>query len=259
VKGRELNCHVVCRCPFNTWRNSYDEAGTLYDTALFLLNMNARNTAKISRPGCWAMAGMLMMGVDSTHARWLKNSPAMNYTESRAQFGGECILSSPLILSFDPSNATAIDSVWNIITNREAIAVNKAWAGQPGALLDQSGSEVGMWCFQFDRLQNTTCKFAKWMVWSKPLPYGVVAVLLMNNDNQVSDVNVSIEALNITCGGHHDSDNSQNQTCYVRDIWKKRDLGAFPTSGVWTAKQLTPHDTMFIVVTPTRNTSAWRL
>ena len=25
--------------------------------------MNARNTATISRPGCWAMAGMLMLGV----------------------------------------------------------------------------------------------------------------------------------------------------------------------------------------------------
>ena len=44
---------VFCRCPFNTWRNSYDEAYTLYDTALFLLNMNARNTANVSRPGCW--------------------------------------------------------------------------------------------------------------------------------------------------------------------------------------------------------------
>ncbi len=47
----------------NTWRYSYDEAYTLFDTALFLLNMNARNTATISRPGCWAMAGMLMLGV----------------------------------------------------------------------------------------------------------------------------------------------------------------------------------------------------
>ena len=54
---------TVSGCPFNTWRNSYDEAYTLFDTALFLLNMNARNTATISRPGCWAMAGMLMLGV----------------------------------------------------------------------------------------------------------------------------------------------------------------------------------------------------
>jgi hypothetical protein len=89
------------------------QAYTLYDTALFLLNMNARNTAAISRPGCWAMAGMLMVGVDSTHGRWLaKNSAVMNRTEMEVQFGGECILSSPLILSFDPTNSTAIDRVW---------------------------------------------------------------------------------------------------------------------------------------------------
>jgi hypothetical protein len=54
-----------------------------------------------------AMAGMLMVGVDSTHARWLtKNSAPMNESEAKVQFGGECILSSPLILSFDPTNAT---------------------------------------------------------------------------------------------------------------------------------------------------------
>ena len=59
---------TISGCPFNTWRNSYDEAYTLFDTALFLLNMNARNTATISRPGCWAMAGMLMLGVGAlTH------------------------------------------------------------------------------------------------------------------------------------------------------------------------------------------------
>lgn len=45
------------------------QAYTLYDTALFLLNMNAKNTAEVSRPGCWAMAGMLMVGVDNTHVR----------------------------------------------------------------------------------------------------------------------------------------------------------------------------------------------
>jgi hypothetical protein len=153
-------------CPFNTWRNSYDEAYTLYDTALFLLNMNARNTENVSRPGCWAMAGMLMVGVDSTHARWLAtNSAPMNESEARVQFGGECILSSPLWLSFDPTNATAIDGVWDIITNTEAIAVNKLWAGKPGSLLDEAKTTVPMWCFQADRTTtNSTCAYASWQV-----------------------------------------------------------------------------------------------
>eukprot|EP01052_Picozoa_sp_SAG31_P006596 SAG31_NODE_304_length_18019_cov_10.386440_11_plen_363_part_00 len=151
-------------CPFNTWRNSYDEAYTLYDTALFLLNMNKRNTAAVSRPGCWAMAGMLMVGVDSAHARWVQNSVPMNYSEMQVQFGGECILSSPLILSFDPTNATAIDRVWPIITNTEAIAVNKAWSGSPGAILTESSALVRMWCFQAARHGNSTCAFPSWQV-----------------------------------------------------------------------------------------------
>ena len=93
--------------------------------------------------GCWALAGMLMVGVDSTHARWLgTNSEPMNISEARVQFGAECILSSPLILSLDPTNATAIDSVWPLITNTEAIAVNKLWAGKPGSLLVESKSTV---------------------------------------------------------------------------------------------------------------------
>ena len=50
---------------------------------------------------------------DTTHSRWTAiNSPMMNFTEARSQFGGECILSSPLILSFDPTNSSAIDEVW---------------------------------------------------------------------------------------------------------------------------------------------------
>jgi len=52
-------------CPFHSWRNSYDEHYTLYDTALFLMMMNSKNNANVSRPGCWAMAGMLMAGVNN--------------------------------------------------------------------------------------------------------------------------------------------------------------------------------------------------
>ena len=55
----------------------------------------------------------MSLPADTTHSRWTAiNSPMMNFTEGRTQFGGECILSSPLILSFDPTNSSAIDDVW---------------------------------------------------------------------------------------------------------------------------------------------------
>ena len=43
-----------------------------------------------------------------------------------------CIVSSPLILSHDTTNATVTDEIWPIISNTEAIAVNQAWAGDSG-------------------------------------------------------------------------------------------------------------------------------
>ena len=45
------------------------------------------------------------------------------YEENRGHFGAWCVVSSPLILSLDLRNDKTVDSVWDIIANREAIAV----------------------------------------------------------------------------------------------------------------------------------------
>merc|ERR1711874_871157 len=80
-------------------------------------------TDPISRPDCWAYPDMLEVGYfQGTHA----------VTQSRTHFGAWCIVSSPLILGFDVTNGDLMDSMWDIITNEEAIAVNQAWAGHPG-------------------------------------------------------------------------------------------------------------------------------
>ena len=69
--------------------------------------------------------------------------------------------------------------------------MNKLWAGEPGALLDQSKATVPMWCFQADRTTtNSTCSFAAWQVWKKALPGGAAAVMLVNNGREVADVSV---------------------------------------------------------------------
>ena len=46
-------------------------------------------------------------------------------TEQRTHFGLWCALSAPLTLSLDFANKSATDSVWDIITNKHAIAVNQ--------------------------------------------------------------------------------------------------------------------------------------
>jgi hypothetical protein len=43
----------------------------------------------------------------------------------RTHFGSWCIVSSPLILGLDLLDKAKVDSVWDIITNPEAIAVNQ--------------------------------------------------------------------------------------------------------------------------------------
>lgn len=64
-------------------------------------------------------------------------SPA---AESRTHFGAWAITSAPLVLGLslsldDPVAQKAVDSVWDLITNREVVAVSQAYAGLPGALV----------------------------------------------------------------------------------------------------------------------------
>ena len=47
----------------------------------------------------------------------------MTFAEQRSHFGGWLIVSSPLVLSLDPANDTAMDLVWPFVGNPEAIAV----------------------------------------------------------------------------------------------------------------------------------------
>ena len=48
-----------------------------------------------------------------------------SFNEDRSHFGAWCIVSSPLILSFDLTNADTYTRVWPIISNKEAIQVNQ--------------------------------------------------------------------------------------------------------------------------------------
>ena len=54
---------------------------------------------------------------------------------NRAHFGAWAIVSAPLILGLELTDEK-LDPVLDIITNKEAIAVNQAWAGHPGMLVE---------------------------------------------------------------------------------------------------------------------------
>ena len=55
--------------------------------------------------------------------------------EDRTNFGAWCVVSSPLILSYDLADAALNARVMPIVTNKHAIAVNQRWAGHPGSLV----------------------------------------------------------------------------------------------------------------------------
>lgn len=81
-------------------------------------------------------------------------------------------MSSPLILGMDVTNASLVKSVWPIISNKAAIAVNQAWHGHPGRRVlppPQAG-----------HCRLPACKF---QVWAKKLGGGkdLQAVLVLNS------------------------------------------------------------------------------
>eukprot|EP00041_Stephanoeca_diplocostata_P026304 m.706433 g.706433 ORF g.706433 m.706433 type:complete len:827 (+) comp22932_c0_seq5:8-2488(+) len=129
ASGRSVlisNCHQghiipnATWCPFDFFKTSGDPAVVGWEFEMLVTS----SMLHLSRPSCWAYPG------------YAAYSAAMgDYNNSRAQFAVHAIVSSPLMLSFDLRDDARLDSVWDIITNTEAIRVNQQWAGSAGTLL----------------------------------------------------------------------------------------------------------------------------
>ena len=127
----DSSCPTLDWCPFNSYRTSGDiNAGSeswfqnLQTTIQF-----QDYEAPLSRPGCWAYPDMLEVG------RVAEPAPGAFFVWNRAHFGAWCITSSPLILGMELTDAK-LEPVLDIIGNLEAIAVNQAWDGHPGLLVE---------------------------------------------------------------------------------------------------------------------------
>ena len=118
--------------PFNWYRAGGDIGRTpdgwfdlLQNVAQFALPFGT----PLSRPYSWAYPDMLQVGNVLA-----ADGKTLDVPWNRAHFGAWCVVSSPLILSLD-LDSPALPLVVPFITNPEAIAVNQAWAGNPGMLL----------------------------------------------------------------------------------------------------------------------------
>jgi alpha-galactosidase len=152
------------RCPsYHQYRTGGDIVNS-YDSWIH----NAQEVAQFattgrSGPTCWAYPDMLMVGVqgqtpDESNTGqlgpWAGGFVQPTLAEQRTHFGLWCVLSSPLTLSLDFANRSATDSVWDIITNTHAIAVNQAWAGEQGTVFAHADTNVTL---RATCVFNSTC------------------------------------------------------------------------------------------------------
>jgi len=228
------NCHWggtvpnATWCPWNYFRSSGDITASYASMVGNLQTTIQWAKSGLSQPGCWAYPDMLEVGVaPGVHP----GEPGLTVIESRSHFGAWCIVSSPLILSHDLNNDTVTDSIWDIITNTEALAVNQAWAGFSGSVFAQA-SETLVLEDGTDMKYNAT---PIWQYWYKPVDSTHTAVLLMNHDSNTNQLTLNFNSIpGVTC-----------TTCKLRDIWARQDLGSFSNS--WSTS-LATHDSAFLMV-----------
>jgi len=169
-------------CPMNFYRATRDVAPEFYST---IHNVNAmvkfltpyyKDPTRAPRPGCWSYPDMLEVGVT-------QGGSSLTLTESRTHFALWSIMSSPLVLGFDMTNETLYREVYPIISNKGALQVNKAWAGDSGRLVKNStatfehGSCVGAPCHP-----APVQEYNAWQIFAKPMlsSHKRWAVLLVN-------------------------------------------------------------------------------
>lgn len=237
------NCHWgrtlpnATWCPFHFYRTSTDIRPWYASVVANLQTVWPLASSGLSAPGCWAYPDMLELGCPNG------SLPGLSLAESRAHFGAWCIVSSPLILSHDLRDRTTSDALWPIISNREAIAVNQAWAGHSGTVFQQAAERVLL--AHPKGVGDAPVDVPAWQYLYKPLDEGGarVAVLLMNHASSASDLRLAFgDVPGLACAA------ATGGKCAVRDVWRRADVGVFGSQETYVAKHLEAHDAAFLIV-----------
>jgi len=225
-------------CPWNFFRTSGDVRAS-YGSVVGNLQTTVQWAQKnLSRPGCWAYPDMLEVGC--AHGPGGSEDHGLSPAETRSHFGSWCIVSSPLTLSHDVRNDTMMDALWPIIANREAIAVNQAWAGHSGSPFKEAEAEVVLEDYNHvvhGQVTPHVAKVPSWQYFYKPLGEERVAVLLMNHGDHTQTLTLELgDVPGLACS-----------QCEVRDVWAHEDLGVFRKTF---SVSLGSHDSGFFIIRP---------
>ena len=255
-------CATTGVCPYNLWRLGRDIGASwssIYSNLQDVVPWNT-GTPSLSRPNRWGYPDMMQVGQLASHE------------EDRAHFGAWCIVSSPLTLGYDLTDDNITERVWAIISNEVAIAINHAWAGSPGRLVDElvspysnvtlmarkcgDGPAASACCTHHDGPPNSpphydgtgTPPLCGTQVWIKPLSTsnGSVAVLLLNNqDIDLENVSVAVDFKTIF-------GNTSVASASVFDVWAGAVAHA-SVSGSFKSDAFGGHDSRFYVITPAKD------
>jgi alpha-galactosidase len=137
----------------------------------------------------------------------------LNLAENRAHFSLWSLFAAPLMAGNDLESMKP--EIKEILTNPEVVAVNQDPLGMQGRKVWDDGPRE---------------------VWMKPLADGSKAVILFNRGTEEGVLSFRFEDVGLFPGG----------SAVVRDLWAKKDLGAF--TGRFETK-VGPHDVAMLKLT----------
>eukprot|EP00755_Sulcionema_specki_P002183 Sspe_Gene.118230::Locus_111082_Transcript_1_1_Confidence_1.000_Length_1370::g.118230::m.118230/K07407/E3.2.1.22B, galA, rafA; alpha-galactosidase len=197
--------------PFNMYRISTDIKHN-WPRIMGNLEMTLGYAANgTSKPGCWAYPDMLEVG--NLHGL---------YNMDRSHFALWAVVSSPLILGYNVTDDAVTERIWDIISNREIIDINRRWAGHPGTRLMTSDNNMELW--------------------GKPIdPSGAWAVVVVHNDLNATlthSASIPFATFAFRC------------PVKVRDVYAHTDLGSYPPGVNFTTPPLGGTDSRMYTLTP---------
>ncbi|XP_031381001.1 alpha-galactosidase 3-like [Punica granatum] len=189
----------------NSWRTT-DDINDSWVSMTTIADLNDK-WASYAGPGGWNDPDMLEVG-----------NGGMTYQEYRSHFSIWALMKAPLLIGCDVRNMTA--ESYELLTNKEVIAVNQDSLGVQGRKVQSSG-EGG--CLQ---------------VWAGPLSGHRLAVVLWNRCSKAATITAQWGALGL----------ESSTSVSIRDLWQHKEIAGDAVSSF--GARVDSHDCNMYIFTP---------